>query len=132
MTEKGYTAKKEAFAVKFIECNNASEAYKHAYNAENMKNETIHKRACELAKDGYVKGRIKELRDKQMEKHEVTMDNLTEIIRDAITLAKDLQDPSNIRGGAMDLAKLHGMIVDRKNVQANVSYTEFLDELAND
>ena len=42
------TIKQEAFARAYVETGNASEAYRRAYNAENMKQESIAVRACEL------------------------------------------------------------------------------------
>ena len=39
------TAKQEAFARAYVETGNASEAYRRAYNAENMKQESIAVRA---------------------------------------------------------------------------------------
>lgn len=59
------TAKQENFckAIALQEMN-YSDAYRASYNAENMKDETINKRASELVEDREVTGRIKELKDK--------------------------------------------------------------------
>lgn len=40
-----------------------ADAYRHAYNAENMADSTIWSRASELAADGKVSGRIKALQE---------------------------------------------------------------------
>lgn len=55
------TAKQEAFALAYLQTGNASEAYRRAYNAENMKPETVNKRACELMANGAITGRLAEL-----------------------------------------------------------------------
>ncbi len=61
--EKQLTLKQEKFCREYILCMNASEAYRRAYDAENMKPETIWKRASELMSDGAVKGRIEQLKN---------------------------------------------------------------------
>lgn len=56
------TAKQEAFAKEYVlNGGDASAAYRKCYDAIRMKPETIHKRASELLKNGYVAGRVKEL-----------------------------------------------------------------------
>ncbi len=58
----GLTKKQETFARAFVKLGNASEAYRSAYDAENMKPETVNKRASELLQHGEIAGRIDELR----------------------------------------------------------------------
>ena len=49
------TPKQEAFTLKYVECGNASEAYRHAYDVgEDTKLETIHVKASELLSYGKV------------------------------------------------------------------------------
>lgn len=48
------TAKQEAFCNAIVDGMNQSDAYRHAYNAENMTPEVIHVKACELMKTGKV------------------------------------------------------------------------------
>lgn len=55
------TVKQEKFALKYAECGDASKAYRHAYDAENMKPHTINVKASELLKNGKVSARVKEL-----------------------------------------------------------------------
>jgi phage terminase small subunit len=52
------------------------EAYKQAFNCENMSDETIDKRACELANLGKIKGRLKELTDELKERNMVTVEKV--------------------------------------------------------
>ena len=44
------TKKQEAFVAKYLECDNATEAYRYAYNTENMKEATIGNNAYMLLK----------------------------------------------------------------------------------
>ena len=55
------TPKQEAFCLAYLETGNASEAYRRSYNAENMKPETVTKRASELLANGDIAGRLTEL-----------------------------------------------------------------------
>lgn len=55
------TPKQENFCLAYLETGNASEAYRRSYDAENMKPETINKRASELLDNGEIAGRLAEL-----------------------------------------------------------------------
>jgi len=56
------TPKRERFCLAYLETGNASEAYRRAYDAKNMKDKTVTKRASELLQDGDITGRLDELR----------------------------------------------------------------------
>lgn len=56
------TAKQESFAQAVVSGLSQSDAYRKAYEAGNMKPETVHKRASELTDDREVAGRIATLR----------------------------------------------------------------------
>ena len=56
------TIKQEIFVQRLIEGYSQREAYKFAYEADNMKDETIDKRASELFSKGEIKGRYEELK----------------------------------------------------------------------
>ena len=62
------TTKQEIFVQRLIEGYSQREAYKFAYEASNMKNETIDKRASELFSKGEIKGRYEELMNELKEK----------------------------------------------------------------
>ena len=62
------TAKQEIFVQRLIEGYSQREAYKFAYEASNMKNETIDKRASELFSKGEIKGRYEELKNELKQK----------------------------------------------------------------
>ena len=55
------TTKQEIFVQRLLEGNTQAEAYRFAYNCENMKDETIDKRASELFSKGEIRGRYQEL-----------------------------------------------------------------------
>lgn len=70
------TPKQEAFCLKYIELGNASEAYRQAYNAENMKPESVHRKAAELLADGKITARIEALQAEHMKRHNLTVDKV--------------------------------------------------------
>jgi len=55
------TIKQEKFVLKYFKCGNASEAYRHAYKTQNMKNSTVWEKSSLLLKDGKVRTRLKDL-----------------------------------------------------------------------
>jgi len=48
------TPKQEKFVQVYVECGNASEAYRRVYNAGSMKPQTVNKRASELLLNGVI------------------------------------------------------------------------------
>lgn len=58
------TAKQEKYVRNLVQGMSQREAYKKSYNAINMKDETIDKRASELFAKGEIKGRYEELLSK--------------------------------------------------------------------
>lgn len=75
---KRMTQKKEKFCFAYLETGNQSEAYRRAYRAENMKKETVTRKASELMRDGYVSARVKELQAEQRKRFAATTANTVE------------------------------------------------------
>ena len=88
------TPKQEMFVQALIAGKSQREAYKEAYNAANMKDETIDVRACELLKKSKVKVRYEELLEEHKQKALYTRE---EAINDLIWIKeeakKDIQNP---------------------------------------
>lgn len=57
------TKKQEDFCNNFMETGNASEAYRRSYSCDNMKAETVNRKAIEVFQNGKVTARIKVLQD---------------------------------------------------------------------
>jgi hypothetical protein len=68
MSHVKITAKQEAFAQGIADGLGQADAYRRAYDAEGMKDNTIYPRASELMKNGKVAARIAELRESVQEK----------------------------------------------------------------
>jgi phage terminase small subunit len=61
------TIKQEKFCIEYIKSGNATEAYKKAFNAENMKPTTINKKAYELLKKPEIKEFIEKTREQTID-----------------------------------------------------------------
>lgn len=112
----GLTIKQEKFCMVYIETGNASEAYRQAYNCENMKSDVINVKACELLKNGNVSVRLEELKNKHAKRHEITVDTLLaelEENRQAALSAMVVQS-SAATAATMGKAKLLGLLVDKQ------------------
>ena len=80
------TAKEEKFSVDVFSGMTLTDAYKDAYNAENMKDETIYVKASELMKKDKIRVRLQELRDQANSKVILTAIQRKEMLTDiAIT-----------------------------------------------
>jgi phage terminase small subunit len=127
------TEKQSAFARAYVECKgNASEAYRRAYDAENMSADAIKVEACRLLQRPNVALTVETLQAKHQKRHEITIDKLTEMAVAAYDLAMD--EKCNAPGAAVSallaIGKLHGLVVDKKEVTRRRDATDLsLEEL---
>ena len=75
------TAKQENFCLAYLETGNASEAYRRAYDAENMADTTITRKAKDLMDRGNIAARIAELRQPVIEKAKLSLEQHLEDLR---------------------------------------------------
>ena len=87
------TQKQEIFCWAYIECGNASEAYRRAYDVSSWKAESINRKAFDMLKNIKIMSRIEELRAPVREATQ-------------ITLASHLEDLKKLR----DKAESHGQL----------------------
>ena len=95
------TQKQEKFVQALISGKSQREAYKEAYNAANMKDATVDKRACELLKNGKVAGRYEALKAeeeaRQREKYSLDRDKALESYLWLVNEAKETMEVCGIR-----------------------------------
>lgn len=105
------TAKQEAFCLAYLETGNASEAYRKAYNAENMKPETVNRKAKELLDHGKISARVEALQEEHRERHKITVDDLLAELEEARQVALGQNNPQTSAAVAatMGKAKLLGL-----------------------
>ena len=78
------TQKEENFCLKYVECGNGSEAYRHAYNAEKMQNNSVHVNAFKILARIKVSLRLRILREEAQERMNVTVKEKKEWLRNVI------------------------------------------------
>ena len=126
------TIKQEAFARAYVETGNASEAYRRAYNAENMKQESIAVRACQLLAHCKVSVMVQQLKDQAAERHAVTVDSLVNELEEARIAALTAESPQSAAAvsATMGKAKLMGLdkqILDLKSSDGSMTPRAALD-----
>lgn len=109
---------------------NASEAYRTAYNAENMKNATIHKRSKELMHNGKITARIEQLKAELYSQEAVTVEEISGALRRAMDGAAAAGQWSAASQAAMGLAKLAGLLVEKRQVSLDDDHLLAVQELA--
>ena len=129
------TEKQAAFARAYVECKgNASEAYRRAYDAQNMSAEAIYVEACRLLQHPNVALTVETLQAKHQKRHEITVEKLTSMAVAAYDLAMDekCNAPAAAVSALLAIGKLHGLVVDKKEVTqkrdaASLSLEELYD-----
>ena len=108
------TVKQEKFCTAFIETGNASEAYRRAYDAGNMKPETINRKAKELTDNGKIAARVEKLQAAHQKRHEVTVDTISTALDEDRILAHKVGQAGAAVSASMGKAKLHGLVTDKQ------------------
>ncbi len=116
--EKKLTPKQEAFARFYVETGNASEAYRRAYDAENMSPETIKVKASQLLAQDNVAVTVRAIQGEAAQRHDITLDKLTFMAMEAYQQAKD--DGSAKGADAMvkavaQISRMHGFDVKERD-----------------
>jgi phage terminase small subunit len=101
------TAKQEAFCQGIADGLTQADAYRRAYNAENMADSTVYVKSSELMADGKISGRVQEMRDKLAEaliwRRADSVKVLSEIAR-----AAEEAKPSERVSAVKELNAMHG------------------------
>jgi phage terminase small subunit len=114
------TFKQEAFARAFVECGNASEAYRRSYNCKpDAKPETIHVAASQTLAIHKVSTRVAELKAKAAERTEITLQDIARMLQEAHQVGAKGDDASAMTEAAMSLAKLLGHYTEKKHVTSD-------------
>jgi phage terminase small subunit len=112
------TPKQEEFALTYVECGNASEAYRQAYDVgATTKPETVWRKACEVLANGKVAARVAELQHELRERTLVTVESITKELDDAKDLAETEKQAAAMTSAIMGKAKVNGLLVDRQETK---------------
>ena len=114
----GLTPKQEAFAHKYVETGNASEAYRLVYDTRNMLPATIASEASGLLRHPQISPMIDSLKAAQMASVDVTA---SDIVRVAWDIARDGEASHGSRVSALALlAKRHHEFSDKHEISSDV------------
>ena len=96
---------------------NGADAYRTIYaKSPDTKPATCASGAVELLRSPRVRRKLSNIRARHRKRNNVTVDRLTEKMLDAFDFAKDQCKPAVMAKVAMDLAKLHGLMVQRRDI----------------
>lgn len=126
------TPKQEAFVQAYLTTGNASKAYRATYNSESMKVATVNRSAKELLENPKIAARLSTLRERAVERTMVTVDMLTTNLLRIAKKGEDLAEASGLgvaRASMMDVAKLNGLVVDKKEHSGSINLGAALDAL---
>lgn len=107
------TPKREKFCLAYIETGNASEAYRRAYDAENMSDKTVNEAASRLLRDSKVAARCGELRAETVKRHQFTVDDMIAQLDEDRKFARECATPAAAVSASMGKAKVLGFLVER-------------------
>ena len=102
------TAKQEAFCQAIADGMTQADAYRTAYNAVNMKPESVQVKACELTKDGKISVRVAELRSKLAQKQLWTREMSVKALVRAYKVAEDGGQSTAMTAAVKELNAMHG------------------------
>lgn len=125
------TIKQENFCKSYVETGNASQAYRLAYNAEKMKNNSVNRKAKELLDNVKITARISQLQKAIENRHNITIDSLIQELEQARQTALTAETPQTSAAVAatMGKAKLSGL---DKKVNKTISLSISLSDLFED
>lgn len=96
---KRLTRKQEKFCNYYVECGNASEAYRLAYVCSDSKDKSVWEMASNLLKNAKVSSRVAELREEQKKKSDIRKEDVLKVLR-AIMNA-DIRDFLTLKDGVL-------------------------------
>lgn len=109
------TAKQERFVQEYFKTSNQRKSYQHAYDADGMSDNAVDREACLLLKNPKVAQRLAEMQERVAKKAEVTVETISEMLDQAFAkAAQDDKGSAAMVAAAMGKAKLHGLIVEKK------------------
>jgi len=114
------TPKQEQFSQLVANGMSQSDAYRQAYNAQNMADNVIHVKASELSKNGKVTVRIKEIQAEIRDEMQISLKSQTVVLKELSEKAQQYDNPSGISAAIkaeMEINKLHGLIIDKQETR---------------
>jgi phage terminase small subunit len=108
MTEIKLTAKQEAFAQAIADGMGQADAYRMAYDAEGMKDNTVYPKASRMMNEGKIRARIDELKSQVVEKQLWTREMSVKGLIQAYRIAQDAKTSTGMTAAVKELNVMHG------------------------
>jgi len=127
---KKLTLKQEAFAQKYMECGNASKAYRHAYDAENCSPETVKVEASKLMASPNIALTLVSLQEAARERALVSRQSQTMKLQKLSAKAENYDTVSGVSAAInaeKEVNKLNGLITDKLEmggINIHISYKD--------
>ena len=127
MTDVKLTAKQETFAQAIADGLGQADAYRMAYDAESMKDESIYPQASKLMKNPKVATRIGELKAQVVEKQLWTREMSVKGLMSAYRIALEAKTSTGMTAAVKELNIMHGYNEPTK-VAVNMHFKPITDE----
>jgi len=127
MTDAKLTAKQEAFCQGIADGLGQADAYRMAYDAEGMKDNTIYSKASVLMSDGKVAARVAELKAQVAEKQLWTREMSVKGLMTAYRIALEAKASTGMTAAVKELNIMHGYNEPTK-LAVNMHFKPITDE----
>lgn len=129
------TPKQDNFCRLYIELGNASEAYRRAYDAEDMNDNVVGVKAHELLNNGKIAVKVKQIRDEHMRRHNLTVGDLLAELEEARQAALGAENPQSSAAvsATMGKAKILGLdkqVIDHQSSDGTMSVGALLQQIS--
>lgn len=129
------TPKQDNFCRLYIELGNASEAYRQAYDADDMNQNTVNKNASVLLENPKVATRLEQIRSEHMKRHNLTVGDLLKELEEARQAALGAENPQSSAAVAatMGKAKILGLdkqVIDHQSSDGSMSVGALLQQIS--
>ena len=121
------TKKQEAFCQEYILCGVKSEAYRKAYDTENMTDKSVWELSSVLSKDLKVSSRIEQLQKEAAERNKITLDQVIKHISEIATF--DIADCYDEKG---NLLPIHDIPLAARGAITSIKALEEFDGFGKD
>jgi hypothetical protein len=108
MADVKLTAKQEAFAQAIADGMGQADAYRMAYDAEGMKDNTVYPKASRMMNEGKIRARIDELKSQVVEKQLWTREMSVKGLIQAYRIAQDAKTSTGMTAAVKELNVMHG------------------------
>ncbi len=108
MTQAKLTAKQEAFAQAIADGLGQADAYRMAYDAEGMKDNTVYPKASRMMNEGKIRARIDELKSMVVEKQLWSREMSVKGLIQAYRVAQDAKTSTGMTAAVKELNVMHG------------------------